>query len=196
VNNGKVKLKVLGVTYSQVQAGAYALILGEENGARRVPIIIGTPEAQSIGIYLEGLHPPRPLTHDLFVSFIESMQITLKEVFIYKHEDEVFYAELLFEDEKRKVRVDARTSDAIALAVRTHSDIYISEEIMKEVAVEMEENDILEEMENEKDKSVGSSLETMNIGELQKALDEAITMENYEKASYIRDLINRKTNRL
>lgn len=189
----KVKLKILGITFSQVQAGAYALVLAEENGARRVPIIIGTPEAQSIAIYLEKLHPPRPLTHDLFISFTRLLNITLKEVFIYKYEEGVFFSDLIFNDGVKDIHIDSRTSDAIALAVRTDSDIYITEGIMKEVSIEIETDDIIDEMEQDIDMSgTGFSLESMNLDELQRALEEAVTNENYEKASHIRDLINKK----
>lgn len=190
----KIKLKVLGITFSQVQAGAYALVLAEEGGARRVPIIIGTPEAQSIAIFLEKLHPPRPLTHDLFISFTKLLNITLKEVFIYKYEEGVFFSDLIFNDTIKDIHLDSRTSDAIALAVRTDANIYTTEEIMKEVSVEMEEEEIIDDLEQDISGS-GFSLESMNLDELQNSLNEAITMENYEKASYIRDLINKKNKR-
>ena len=187
----RVKLKILGITFSQVQAGAYALVLAEEEGIRRVPIIIGTPEAQSIAIFLEGLNPPRPLTHDLFISFASTLNISLEEVFIYKYEDGVFFSNLVFNDGKKNITIDSRTSDAIALAVRTKAAIYTTKEIMKEVAIEMEEDEIIEELEQDLGKS-RNPLEKMNLEELQKALDEAIMLEDYERASYIRDLINKK----
>lgn len=191
MSNEKIKLKILGITFSQVQAGAYALILAEEKGIRRVPIIIGTPEAQSIAIYLEGLTPPRPLTHDLFITFINALHITLKEVFIYKYEDGVFFSELLFNDNGEELRIDSRTSDAIALAIRTQSAIYITEEIMIEVAVFMEEDELLEELDQEINGT--PSVDAMNSEELQNALDEAIAKEDYEKASFLRDLINKRS---
>src|SRR5665647_2349534 len=115
---GKVKLNVLGISYSQTQSGAYALILTEENGDRRIPIIVGGFEAQSIAIELEGLKPPRPLTHDLFMSFAKVFGINLQEVVIYKLEEGVFFSQLLCENGKEKITLDARTSDAIALALR------------------------------------------------------------------------------
>ena len=115
----RVKLKVMGITYSQIQNGAYALVLAEENGDRRIPIIIGTAEAQSIAIRLEHLTPPRPMTHDLFASFAQGFGIRLREVFVYHYEDGVFSSELLFDDGTRQIRIDSRTSDAIAIALRT-----------------------------------------------------------------------------
>jgi bifunctional DNase/RNase len=186
----KIKLKIIGITFSQVQAGAYALILAEEDGLRRIPIIIGTPEAQSIAIFLERLHPPRPLTHDLFISFINTLNISLKEVFIYKYEEGVFFSDIIFDDGAKEIHIDSRTSDAIALAVRTDATIYIAEDIMNEVAIEMDEEDVIEELEQNLGKS-DISLDKMNLDELQKQLDDAVFMENYEKASYIRDLINK-----
>ena len=128
----KIKLRVQGLTNSQIQSGAYALILAEENGARRVPIIVGTSEAQSIAIALEHITPPRPLTHDLFMTFAQAFGIQLREVFIYKFEDGVFYSELLFDDGITQVRLDSRTSDAIAIALRVKCDIYTTEHIVSE----------------------------------------------------------------
>jgi bifunctional DNase/RNase len=187
-----IKLKILGITFSQVQAGAYALVLTEENGTRRVPIIIGTPEAQSIAITLEGLIPPRPLTHDLFITFAKLLNTELKQVNIYKYDDGIFYSELVFDTQGKSIRIDARTSDAISLAVRTDAPIFITEEIMKDVCIVITEDewgDIAEIEENETQKKV--SFESMNSEELQITLNEAIINEDYEKASYIRDLINK-----
>jgi bifunctional DNase/RNase len=185
----KIKLKLIGVTFSQVQAGAYALVLAENNGARRVPIIIGTPEAQSIAIFLEQLRPPRPITHDLFVSLTKALNISLKEVYIYKYEEGIFFSELIFDDGTKEIHLDARTSDAIAIAIRANADIFITEKIMSEVSIELEE-EIIEDMEDNPNK-IDLALDKMNLNELQKSLDEAIAMEDYERASYVRDLINR-----
>ena len=144
----KIKLRVQGLTNSQIQSGAYALILAEENGARRVPSIVGTSEAQSIAIALEHITPPRPLTHDLFMTFAQAFGIQLREVFIYKFEDGVFYSELLFDDGITQVRLDSRTSDAIAIALRVKCDIYTTEHIVSECGVVLEESSMPDEMDD------------------------------------------------
>jgi len=123
----KVKLSILGISFSQVQAGAYALILAEESGIRRLPIVIGTPEAQSIAIVMEGITPPRPLSHDLICSIWQELGIELLEVLINKFENGAFHAELLLQQQGKEYRIDSRTSDAVALAIRTHSPIYTTE---------------------------------------------------------------------
>jgi bifunctional DNase/RNase len=175
-----------------VQAGAYALVLAEENGARRVPIIIGTPEAQSIAIFLEGLIPPRPLTHDLFVAFMGTVNVTLKEIFIYKFSDGVFYSELVFSDDIREIKIDSRTSDAIALAVRTGSPIYTTEAIMHEAGIIIEEGDDFDDFDDDRENQSAPAQQRLSQEELQKALNEAISTEDYEKASKLRDLLNKK----
>ncbi|MDR3217444.1 MAG: DUF151 domain-containing protein [Dysgonamonadaceae bacterium] len=198
IDSDKVYLKIAGITFSQVQAGAYALVLVEVNGIRRVPIIIGTPEAQSIAIFLEKLNPPRPLTHDLFISFMNLLNIVLKKVFIYKYEDGIFFSELIFTDGVKDIHLDSRTSDAIALAVRTDAAIYTTAAIMKEVSIEMETDDMLGNEIGIKTDPVDraeKSAENRDLEELQQSLNESIMLENYEKASYIRDLINKKKNK-
>ena len=189
----KTKLKILGITFNQVQVGAYALILAEEQGNRRIPIIIGTPEAQSIAIFLENLHPPRPLTHDLFITFLKLSNYTLKEVNIYKYEEGVFHSEVSFYDGKKHIFLDSRTSDAIALAIRAGAPIYIAEEIMKDVAIELEEDEEDDDISKQSSKNQIISLENLSSEKLQTFLNEAISTENYEKASYIRDLIKEKS---
>ncbi len=193
MNESRIKLNVLGITFSQVQAGAYALVLSEENGAHRVPIIIGTPEAQSIAIFLEGLHPPRPLTHDLFTNFMKEVNVSLKEIFIYKFTDGVFYSELSFEKGDEIIKLDSRTSDAIALAIRSNAPIYTIEDIIKEVGIIVEE-DISDEFATQKNISEPEeqSPEKLSKEELKNALENAISMEDYEKASKIRDLLNKR----
>ena len=192
----KIKLTILGITFNQVQAGAYALILAEEQGKRRIPVIIGTPEAQSIAIHLENLHPPRPLTHDLFISFFQALNITLKEINIYKYEEGVFHSEMVIDDGRKEIYLDSRTSDAIALALRANAPIYIANDIMKDVAVEIDE-ETGDDIDNLKQSAQNQiiSLENLTPDKLKQLLGEAITTENYEKASYIRDLIKEKDKR-
>jgi bifunctional DNase/RNase len=188
-----IQLKILGITYSQVQAGAYALILAEEGGNRRVPIIIGTPEAQSIAIFLEGLVPPRPLTHDLFITFAHLMHVELKQINIHKYVEGVFYSEVVLDAGQKIFHIDARTSDAIALAIRIQAPIFIADDIMKEVSILMTEDDFWSDADEQPGKKGKTPFESMNLEELQTQLNEAITSEDYEKASYIRDLINQKS---
>jgi len=199
----KIKLNVLGISYSQTQSGAYALVLTEENGDRRIPIIVGGFEAQSIAIQLEGLKPPRPLTHDLFMNFAVSFKIDILEVNIYKLEEGVFYSKLLCDDGKNKITVDARTSDAIALALRFKCPIYTTEEIMERAGIVLDLGKETKTKEAEKDsvegKKVASPASSPNVEfkeyndeELQQLLHEAIGKEDYERASLIRDELNKR----
>jgi uncharacterized protein len=197
----KIKLNVLGISYSQTQTGAYALVLTEENGERRIPIIIGAFEAQSIAIQLEGLKPPRPLTHDLFLNFSLAYKINLLEVNIYKLEEGVFYSKLTCDDGNSRITIDARTSDAIALALRFKCAIFTTEEIIsragikldveKESKVSAPKRSFLEEVA-EKTEEKSDEFKGMDMKELNDVLDEAIKNENYERASKIRDEINRR----
>lgn len=197
---GRIKLNVLGISYSQTQTGAYALILTEENGNRRIPIIIGGFEAQAIAIQLEGLNPPRPLTHDLFHNFAVSFEITIVEVRIYRLYEGVFYSKLICDDGKKEVVVDARTSDAIALALRFKCPIYTTEEIIEQAGIILEENhDMDEDFEQEEfhgseptAPEIGDELKELSFKELKGMLDEAVKNENYERASIIRDEINKR----
>jgi bifunctional DNase/RNase len=187
----KIRLHVLGLTYSQGQSGAYALVLGETNGLRRIPIIIGQNEAQSIAIQLQGLEAPRPLTHDLIHQIMKEFKLELREVFIYKMEKEIFFSELFCWRESEEIKkIDARTSDAIALAVRANCPIYIDEEIFNTNSIifdsettEEPENQIIEEQK---------SLEKLSIEELEEELQKAIEVENYELASEIRDEMRKR----
>ena len=189
----KIKLNILGITFSQVQAGAYALVLAEENSARRVPIIIGTPEAQSIAIFLEDLHPPRPLTHDLFIAFMDKVNVVLKEIFIYKFAEGVFYSELVFSSDGKEIKMDSRTSDAISLAIRAGAPIYTTEEIMQEAGITLEDDDDFDDDRGNQPVTMQQrSPESLSQEELQRTLNDAISMEDYEKASQIRDLLNKK----
>jgi uncharacterized protein len=199
----KVKLNVLGISYSQTQTGAYALVLAEENGRRRIPIIVGGFEAQAIAIQLEGLKPPRPLTHDLFLNFSHTFNIDLLEVTVYKLEEGVFYSKLTCDNGQRIIEIDARTSDAIALALRFKCPIYTTEDILKKAGIilDFEKEAAVqpgaEPVTSSKsvqvlDSSFMEEIRKSNIQELKDLLEEAVKDENYEKASMIRDEINRR----
>lgn len=195
---GKVKLNVLGISYSQTQSGAYALVLSEEEGKRRIPIIIGGFEAQSIAIQIEGLTPPRPLTHDLFLNFAKSYAIEIIEVQIYKLEEGVFFSKLHCDNGKKEVFIDARTSDAIALALRFKCPIYTTEEIIEKAGIILEFDGTEEETEKaavpEKKENYDSTLfSKMSLSELKTLLEEAVLNEDYEKASKIRDEIKKRS---
>ncbi|MCF6332737.1 MAG: bifunctional nuclease family protein [Draconibacterium sp.] len=194
----KIRLNILGLSVSQTQSGAYALVLAEENGDRRIPIIIGPVEAQAIAIQLEGLKPPRPLTHDLIKNIAIAFDIVLLEVTIYKLEEGIFYSELLCEMDGKEVVIDSRTSDAVALSLRFKCPIYTSEEILKKAGIVLNSEDdfptgdsfIGEEVEHS-----DSQFANYSAQELEEILNEAIQNEDYEKASIIRDEIdNRKKN--
>lgn len=206
--SNRIKLRVQGLTSSQIQSGAYALILAEENGLRRVPIIVGTAEAQSIAIALEHLMPPRPLTHDLFISFSHAFNIELREVFIYKFEDGVFYSELTFLNGERTVKIDSRTSDAIAIALRVPCDIYISDEILEECSVVIEDDQLFEEEMNPDDSLEGMEpedikdeallrkwLQLRDVEDLEARLEQAIQQENYEFAKIYKEELSRRKQR-
>ena len=187
-----IQLKILGLTFSQVQAGAYALILAEESGKRRIPIIIGTPEAQSIAIFLEGLIPPRPLTHDFFIAFADEMNVRIKHIYIHQYAEGIFYSYIVFDTGTKTFRMDARTSDAIALAIRSSAPIFIAEEIINEIGILMEEDDFWEEAEDMSENTSDLPFESLQPEELQKQLNKAIAEEDFEQASYLRDLLRKK----
>ncbi|KEQ30370.1 bifunctional nuclease family protein [Pedobacter antarcticus] len=199
----KVKLDIVGLSYSQTQSGAYALVLGEVNGRRRLPIIIGAFEAQAIAIEIEKMTPSRPLTHDLFKTFANTYHIEIKEILIYNLVDGVFYAKLICTDGQRTEEIDARTSDAIALAVRFNSTIYTYEFILSSAGIVIEGNDFvfLENMdslgkeqaiESIDPKTPASNYSNLSLEELNQKLQEAIADEAYEKAARIRDEINKR----
>jgi bifunctional DNase/RNase len=189
----KIKLEIIGMSYSQSQSGAYALILGETEGKRRLPIIIGGFEAQAIAIELEKMQPSRPLTHDLFKSFAETFNISLKEVVINKFIEGVFHAELVCLDSKGEYKIDARTSDAVALALRFHCPIYTNEKIMSAAGIVVEEQKELEEKTKSKAKKpVSTAFEHYTMDELKDLLQKSVDREEYEKASKIRDEIKRR----
>lgn len=198
----KIKLEIVGLSYSQTQSGAYALVLGESGGKRRLPIIIGGFEAQAIAIELEKMTPSRPLTHDLFKSFCQRFNVEIKEVLIYNLVEGIFYAKIICAGDDKSAEIDARTSDAIALAVRFNCPIYSYEFIMSSAGIILDD-------ENEKSSPAEESGEEVSIddltapvdyakysiGELEKQLNEALAKEDYELASRLRDeLQQRKSN--
>jgi len=191
----KVKLNVLGLSNSQSQSGAYALILTEERGRRRLPIIIGAFEAQAIALQLEGLFPPRPLTHDLFYNFATAFKIDIAEVNIYRLEEGVFYSILVCNRGNEKLKIDARTSDAVALALRFKCPIYTTEEILEKAGIFIEFDKKKEEVsEKKKTKSSKGKEEFISFTneELEKLLEDAVHNEDYERASLIRDEMNKR----
>lgn len=196
----KIKLDILGISYSQSQSGAYALIFGEAGKKRRLPIIIGSFEAQAIAIELEKMKPSRPLTHDLFKNFATTFNISINEVVIYKFQEGIFYAKLICYDGVKEVEIDSRTSDAVAIAVRFNCPIYTYESILDAAGIVMQEGD--EAIETGTQTSTTGTKKPANVPdkeyshmtvkELEKKLMEAIDAEAYEKASVIRDEINKR----
>lgn len=189
----RIRLKVLGISYSQIHSGANALIMAQADGPIRIPIVIGNAEAQSIAIKMEGINPPRPLTHDLFVSFTHAFGVTLKEVFIYKFENGIFSSELTFSDGERQVVLDSRTSDAIAVAMRTKAPIYTTRAIMEETGFVMDIPSSDSDKENDEDITEQKpKLENYAIEELERTLAKLVDDEQYEKAARVQALINFK----
>ena len=196
-NSERIRLRVLGISYSQIQAGAYALILAQTDGPYRIPVVVGAAEAQSIAIKMEGIIPPRPMTHDLFSSLAQAYGIELKDVFIHKFEDGIFSSELTFENRNgQEVVLDARTSDAIAIAMRTHTPIFTTKEILEETGFIMEIKDGNGDSENTdnepKEDSQADILERKSEKELERMLQEYIRNEEYEKAAQVKAALSAK----
>ncbi|MFZ9956691.1 MAG: bifunctional nuclease domain-containing protein [Flavobacteriales bacterium] len=203
----KINLDIIGLSYSQTQTGAYALVLGERNGKRRLPIIIGGFEAQAIAIELEKMTPSRPLTHDLFKTFATTFDIEIKEVVIYNLVEGIFFAKLVCEKDGKEVEIDARTSDSIALAVRFNCPISTFEFILSSAGILLEDEQLNDEdggdNEDDDDADLDDPVEellepstkditTLNASELEKYLEDAIAMEDYERASQIRDELSKR----
>ncbi len=206
MNKDRIRLKVLGISYSQIQSGAYALILAQIGGPYRIPVVIGAAEAQSIALRMESITPPRPMTHDLFVSFAHAFGIKLREVFIYRFEDGIFSSELTFSDDERTIVIDSRTSDAIAIAMRTGAPIFTTPEILEETGFLLEESSqededeaaaadapvFVEEEDDVADGEPAPKIENYTVEELQKLLARLIEQENYEEAARVNEIIKRK----
>lgn len=194
----KVKLEIVGLSYSQTQSGAYALVLAEVGGKRRLPIIIGGFEAQAIAIELEKMTPTRPLTHDLFKSFAASFDINVKEVLIYNLVEGIFYSKLICEKDGLTTEIDARTSDAIAIGVRFNCPVFTFESILSSAGILLDENSLenefgIEEDEIEIEEEKEPSINNLSIAELEEQLNSALENEDYELASKLRDEINKRT---
>lgn len=201
-----IKLNIRGISYSQTQVGAYALILEEEFGGRKLPIIIGNFEAQAIAIALEkDLLPPRPLTHDLFVNFAKIFNISIRSVTIYKLEDGIFYSNIVCEEKDGEVvELDSRTSDAIALAVRFNAPIYVLKSVMDRAGIQLEmlseeeEEQVQQALKEIEDELSGNApkgkddFSTFSISELKNMMNQAAKSEDYEKAAQIRDELEKR----
>ena len=192
----KIALEIKGLLYSESQSGAYVLVLGDKHSMRRLPIVIGDNEAQSIALGLEGNRPSRPLTHDLFKKFAENYGIEVIEVVITRFLEGVFYAMLICKQGEELTMIDARPSDAIALAVRYNCPISVYENVMNEAGIEMEDVKDMDPSQGQEtvEEPVESidTLDSLSVEQLQKLLQLAIEEENYEKAAELRDLINSK----
>ncbi|MFB9292807.1 bifunctional nuclease family protein [Persicitalea jodogahamensis] len=196
----KIKLEILGLSPSQSQTGSFALVLGEELGNRRLPIIIGVFEAQAIAVQIENIVPNRPMTHDLFKSFAEGLNYTLKEIVISDLSEGIFYAKIVCGDDLREVEIDSRPSDAIAIGLRFDVPIYTFESILSEAGIvasalneeeETDDDDLVRETLKTKG-SFNEQIRDMSNDVLQKMLDEALAKEEYEKAAKIRDELEKR----
>ncbi len=196
----KIKLEILGLSSSQSQSGSFALVLGEERGNRRLPIIIGMFEAQAIAIEIEKIVPNRPMTHDLFKSFAQSFRFSVLEIIISDLREGVFYAKIVCTDGTRKVEVDARPSDAIAIGLRFGVPIYTYEPILSEAGIVLtdadEDESFVSKEEEKKPVSKGKKpneqLKDVPFEQLKTMLEEALEKEDYERAAKIRDELNKR----
>ena len=198
----KIKLRVQGLTNSQIQSGAYALVLAEE-GMRRIPVIVGMFEAQSIAIAIEGINPPRPLTHDLFITFTKSTGYRIQEVFINRFDDGVFFSEIVLSNGEKIIKIDSRTSDAIAIALRTKCNIYTTEPILRKCGILIEEsannqkgNEALPEELTSDDlrdiTKLKGQLRKLKKQELEERITKAVAKEDYEFAKIYKDELLRR----
>jgi len=189
----KIELNIVGLSYSQAQSNSYALVLGEVNGKRRLPIVIGHYEAQAIALELEKMKPSRPLTHDLFYNFAKTYGINIIEVQITKFYEGIFYATLLCDNGIVTHEIDSRTSDAVALSIRFHCPIFTTEEIMSQAGILFEDEDSsLESADEITVDDLSSNLRTLTTSELEAELQLAVEDEDYERASLIRDEIRKR----
>lgn len=194
----KVKLEILGLSPSQAQQGSFALVLGEEMGNRRLPIIIGVFEAQAIAVQMESIVPNRPMTHDLFKSMAVAMRFTVKEIVISDLREGIFFAQIVCGDSLENVEIDARPSDAIAIGLRFGAPIYVAERILDEAGIvnaPADDTIIVDDEIKEEPGQKGNfsdSLRRLPVERLQKMLEEALQNEEYEKAAQLRDELGRR----
>lgn len=197
----KIQLDIIGLQSSQSQSGSFALVLGENEGDRRLPIIIGMFEAQAIAIEMEKIIPNRPMTHDLFKSFAHEFKYKVEEIIISDLKEGVFFAKIICSSEYGQVEIDARPSDAIAISLRFDAQIYTYEKILAEAGIVLSDEEEIEELTSKEDvkekktgagKSEKGTLEDFSLEKLNKLLDKAIENEDYEKAASIRDEIGRR----
>lgn len=191
----KIALDIVALSHSVTQSNNYAVVLGEQGGSRRLPIVIGGFEAQAIAVALEGMLPNRPLTHDLFKSTLDTFHIQVKEVIINNLLEGIFYARLVCLHNGEIIEIDSRTSDALAIAVRFACPIYTYEFILDAAGVELQDpsDDDTEDNEEFGIDSPESEISRMSIEQLRTALDEVLAAEDYESAARIRDEINKRT---
>jgi uncharacterized protein len=190
----RIKLKVMGISYSQTQSGAYALLLIEENGERRIPIIIGGFEAQAIVIKLENLEPPRPLTHDLIKKIADQFNIAVIEVTIYKLEEGLFFSKIVCNNGEKEYSIDSRTSDAVAIALRFGCPIYIDNDILEKAQLTNtpSDTDLVSTSDSVNLDEPNAKYSSLSDEELYKMIDEAVKTEDYERAASIRDEIEKR----
>jgi bifunctional DNase/RNase len=196
--HNKVKLDVVGLTSGQAQNGSYTLIMGEKGSKVKLPIVIGNYEAQTIAFEIEGLKPSRPMTHDLFKSFAEAFKISLVEVFINDLQEGVFYSQLIFDMDGSVINLDARTSDAISLALRFKCPIYIKRSILDNAGIVLDDTDSEEPARPNDDlppmgaKPFKDNFNSLSLNELEEMLNDALAEEDYDKAAQIRDEITKR----
>lgn len=181
----RVRMKVMGLSVGQIKQGAYALILEQADGPVKIPVVIGEAEARAIAARMERVASPRPMTHDLFASFAHAFGIAMQEVFIHKFEDGIFYSEISFTDGERRVKFDSRTSDAIAIAMRTGAPIYTTEEILHTCGFVMDEANVVKAHEPRTEAD-------MPLEQLEKLRSDAEEREDYEEAARLTEIINTK----
>ena len=188
----KIELDIVALSHSVTQSHNYAVVLGEQNGSRRLPIVIGGFEAQAIAVAMERMTPNRPLTHDLFKNALETLEVDLKEVVINNLLDGIFYARLICIRDGEIIEIDSRTSDALAMAVRFNCPIYTYEFILDAAGVVLEDNEEPRPTKKRTKKPKSNSITSLPMEDLQQLLDDVLSKEDYEQAARIRDEINKR----